>query len=114
MAGDRQRRDIGDDPAEDSLDRGRLAVADRVGEEDRIRACLGDLDRNPAYAILVDRPLDRAAKRGGEPAGYARAALGRGSMAERHDATEILDQLGRSAADIGTIVSLVDRQYEHH
>src|SRR5204863_1458577 len=100
MAGHRHWRDIGHDPPEDALDRRRLAVADGVGEEDRVGPGLGDLGRDPAYAVFVDRTLDRAAEGGGEPAGYARAALGRGGMAERHDPAEILDRLGCCAADI--------------
>jgi len=85
MARHRQRRHIGDDPAEDALDRRRLAVAYGVGEEDRIGTGLGDLDGDPAYPVLVDRPLDRAAKGGGEPASDARAFLCRRGVAERSE-----------------------------
>ena len=112
--GHRQRRHIGDDLAKDPLDRRRLAIADRVGEEDRIGPGLGSLDGDAAHPILVDRTLDRAAESGGEPAGDARAPLGRCGVAQRHDAAEILDRFGGGAADIGAIVPLADRQYEIH
>ena len=99
MAGDRQWRHIGHDPAEHPLDRRWLAVADGVGEDDRIGPGLGHLDRDPAHPFLVDRTLDRAAEGGGEPAGDARPpALGRG-MAQRHHPAEILDRFrGRRGA----------------
>ena len=114
MAGDRQRRHIGDDPAEDALDGGRLAEADRVGEDDRIGAGLGGLASDMAHPILVHRPLDRTAEGGGEPASDAWAPIGRRLMAQRHDAAEIVDRLGRAAADIGAIVPVADRQHEIH
>ena len=75
MAGNRQRRHIGDNAAEDTLDRGRLAIPDRVGQDDRIRAGLRDLDGDIAYPVLVDPTLDRAAESGGETASDARSPL---------------------------------------
>src|SRR6202022_4798590 len=102
------------DPGEDALARRRLTVADGVGEDDRIGAGLGDLDGDPAYPVLVDRTLDRAAEGGGEPAGDARPALGRCRMAQCDDPAEILDRLGGRAPDIGGIVPFADRPPETH
>ncbi len=114
MAADRQRRHIGHHPAEDALDRRRLAVADRVGEHDRVGPRFGGLDRDATHPLFVDRPFDCAAERGGEPAGQARAlVLGRG-MAQCDDAAEILDRLGGRAADVGAVVPLADRQHVIH
>src|SRR5208282_5189271 len=109
MAGNRQRCHISDDAAENTLDCCRLAVADGVGEDDRIRTGLGDLDGDMPYPFLVDGTLDRAAERGGEPARDPRAPLGWSGVTERHDAAEILDRLAGGAAYIRAIVTLADR-----
>src|SRR6516164_10324794 len=114
MAGHRQRCYVRDHPPESALDRRRLAIADRIGEDDRIGTGFGDLHGDVAYPILVYGTLDRAAEGGGEPAGDARPPLGRGGVAERHDAAEILDRLSGGAAHIRAIVTLADRQHEIH
>ena len=98
MGGDRQRRDIGDDPAEDPPDRARLAVADRVGEDDPVGAGLGDLAGDAAHPVLVDIALDRAAEGGREAAIdlHLLAAV----AAQPDHAAEILDRLVGRAADV--------------
>ena len=114
MAADRQRRDIGHDPAKDALDRRRLAVADRVGEHDRVGPGLGDLDRDAAHPLLVDGTLDRAAKGGGEPQ-VRRGRLPSGAV--WHNATtrrKSSTDSAVAAADIGAVVALADRQHEIH
>jgi hypothetical protein len=95
MRRDGQRGDIGDDLAEDALDRRRLAVTDRVGEDDPVGAGFGRLIGDASHALFVDIALDRAAERGGECAIdlYLLAAL----PAQRDDTAEIFDRLlGRS------------------
>src|SRR5262249_3729520 len=96
----RQRRDLGHDPAEDPLDGGRLAIADRVGEDERIGPGLGNLEGDAADPVLVDHTLDRAAKGRGEPAGDTRAAGRRGGPAQGDNAAEILDRFRGAAAYI--------------
>jgi len=114
MASNRQGCHIRHDPAKDPLDGGRLAIADGIGEDDRVRTRFGDLERDAANPVLVDRTLDRATKGRGEPAGHARAPVLRRGMAKRHDPAKIFDRFTRAAADIRAVMPLADRQHEIH
>src|SRR6185437_11130342 len=108
MRGDRERRDIADDSAEYALDRRRLTVADRIGEDDAIGAGFGDLVGDADDAVFVDITLDRAAERGGEAA--IDPDLFAAVPAELDDAAEILDRFAGRAAHVGEVVPLADRE----
>ena len=108
----RQRRHIGDDLPEHALDRRRLAIADRVGEDDAVGPGFGDLIGDAPHPILVDVALDGAAERGSETAIDLRRLVAR--MAKLNDTAEILDQLLGRPAHVGEVVAIADRQHVVH
>ena len=85
-------------PAKDALDRGRLAVAYSVGEDDRIGR-LGDLDRNAAARSSSTAPSIVQPK----AVASAQATRGRrsaGAVWPRRDAAEIFDRFAGGATDM--------------
>jgi hypothetical protein len=110
MRCDRHAADLVHDLGEEGAYGARIAVADRVGQDDLVHSGSSDFAGQGDDTLLGHGSLDRAAERRGEAAGEAWPPVGRQRLEEGRDALQVGDRVGGGAAKIGLVVALAHRQ----